>query len=81
MKRQKISKAKTSGSAYLASITAQWDIEDNDFFLIRGQYLEIKTTGFQTQTYYDGSGDFFTGINDRINSKQISASVLFSHRF
>ena len=79
--RQKISKAKTSGSAYLASITAQWDIEDNDFFLIRGQYLKIDTTGTQTQTFYDGSGDVFTGINDRITSKQISASVLFNHRF
>jgi outer membrane protease len=79
--RKKTSNAKTSGSAFLATITAQWDMEDNDFFLIRGQYLEIKTTGTQTQTYYDGSGDFFTGINDRIDSKQISASVLFSHRF
>ncbi len=79
--RKKVSKAKTKGSAYLAAITAQWDIEDNDFFLIRGQYLEINTTGTQTQTFYDGSGDVFTGINDKITSKQISATVLFSHRF
>ena len=79
--RQKISKAKTTGSAYLAAITAQWDIEDNDFIMIRGQYLNIDTTGKQTQSFYDGSGDVFTGIDDKISSKQISATVLFRHRF
>ena len=79
--RNKVSRATTTGSAYLAAITAQWDIEDNDLFLLRGQYLEINTTGTQTQTFYDGSGDFFSGINDKITSEQISATVLFSHRF
>jgi len=79
--RKKLSTAKTSGSATLAAITAQWDIEDNDFLLVRGQYLAINTTGPQTQTFYDGSGDVFTGINDKITSKQLSTTVLFSHRF
>lgn len=79
--RKKISTAKTEGSAYFATITAQWDIEDNDFFVIRGQYLEISTTGTQTQTFYDGSGDVFTGINDKITSEQLSVTFLFSHRF
>jgi outer membrane protease len=79
--RKKLSTAKTSGSAYLAAITAQWDIEDNDFLSIRGQYLSIDTTGTQTQTYYDGTGDVFTGINEKITSKQLSTTVLFSHRF
>ncbi|MEK6745224.1 MAG: omptin family outer membrane protease [Nitrospirota bacterium] len=79
--RKKLSTAKTDGYAYLATITAQWDIEDNDFFLIRGQYLEINTKGTQTQTFYDGSGDVFAGINDKITSKQLSTTVLFSHRF
>jgi outer membrane protease len=79
--RKKLSRAKTTGSAYLATITAQWHIEDNDFVLIRGQYLGIKTTGTQTQTFYDGSGDIFTGINDKITSKQISVAGVFSHRF
>lgn len=79
--RQKVSKASTTGNAYLAAVTVQWDIGDNDFFLIRGQYLKIDTTGTQTQTFYDGSGDVFTGINDKITSKQISASVLLNHRF
>jgi len=79
--REKISKAKTSGSAFLAAITAQWDIEDNDFFLIRGQYLKIDTTGKQTQTFYDGSGVVIIGINDKITSTQVFATVLLNHRF
>jgi len=79
--RQKVSKATTSGNAYLAAIAAQWDIQDNNFFLIRGQYLNIDTKGTQTQTFYDGSGAVFTGIDDKITSKQMTATVQFNHRF
>lgn len=84
--RGKRSTGSTSGSAYLATVTAQWDIQDNDFFLIRGQYLKIDTSGTQTQTWYrdEGTtpaGTTITGINDKITSKQISATALFSHRF
>jgi len=79
--RRKTSQAKTTGYAYLVTITAQWDIKDNDFFLVRGQYLEVNTTGPQTQTFYDGSGDVITGINDKITSQQTSLSLTFSHRF
>jgi outer membrane protease len=79
--RKKLSTAKTEGSASFAAVTAQWDIEDNDFFLVRGQYLKIDTTGTQTQAFYDGTGDVFTGINDKITSQQTSLSFLFSHRF
>lgn len=91
IRRGKVSKARTSGWAYLAALTAQWDIEDNDWFLIRGQYLKIGTTGTQTQTWYRDeiisttetvpAGTTVTGIDDRITSRQISATVLFSHRF
>jgi outer membrane protease len=89
--RGKRSTGTTSGNAYLASVTAQWNIEDNDFFLIRGQYLKIDTTGTQTQTWYRDeiisatetipAGTTITGINDKITSQQVSLSLLFSHRF
>jgi outer membrane protease len=79
--RKKVSRASTSGTAWLAALSAQWDLKDNDFFLLRGQYLRIDTSGTQTQTFSDGSGQVFTGINDRITSLQVSASISFSHRF
>jgi outer membrane protease len=89
--RGKLSKARTSGSAYLATLTAQWDIEDNDYILIRGQYLKIDTIGWQTQTWYRDeiisatetipAGTTITGINDKITSQQVSLSLLFNHRF
>jgi outer membrane protease len=79
--RKKLSTAKTSGSAALAAITAQWDIEDNYFLMVRGQYLAINTSGTQTQTFYDSTGGVYTGIDDKIKSKQLSTTILFSHRF
>jgi outer membrane protease len=89
--RGKRSTGSTSGNAYLATVTAQWDIEDNDFFLIRGQYLKIDTTGKQTQTWYRDeiisatetipAGTTITGINDKITSQQVSLSLLFTHLF
>jgi len=86
--RGKRSTGSTLGNAYLATLTAQWDMEDNDFFLMRGQYLKIDTSGTQTQTWYrapnsDGvpAGYTITGIDDKITSQQISLSLLFTHRF
>jgi outer membrane protease len=88
--RGKRSTGSTSGNTYLATVTAQWDIEDNDFFLIRGQYLKIDTTGKQTQTWYRDevtssgtipAGTTITGINDKITSQQVSLSLLFTHLF
>ena len=79
--RQKVSKASTTGNAYVVTLTAQWDWEDKDFFQVRGQYLDVYTKGTQTQKFYDGSGLVFTGIDDKITSKQISAFILYSHRF
>lgn len=89
--RGKRSTGNTSGSAYLATVTAQWDIKDNDFFLIRGQYLNIETTGTQIQTWYRDeiisptetipAGTTTPPINDKISSRQISLLFNFTHRF
>jgi outer membrane protease len=84
--RGKLAKGSTTGNTFLAELAAQWDIENNNFFLIRGQYLKIDTTGTQTQTWYRAegttpAGTTITGINDKITSKQIFATVLFNHRF
>jgi outer membrane protease len=79
--RKKVSRGSTTGKAYLVTLFAQWDMKDNDSFLVRGQYLKIDTTGTQTQTFYDGSGAVFTGIDDKITSQQTSVTFLFSHRF
>jgi outer membrane protease len=79
--RQKVSKASTTGKAYLATATMQWNIRDNDCIQVGGQYLKIDTTGTQTQTFYDGSGMIITGIGDKITSEQISLTFLFNHRF
>jgi outer membrane protease len=58
VRRGKRSTGSTLGNAYLATLTAQWDIEDNDFFLMRGQYLKIDTSGTQTQTWYRAPNPF-----------------------
>jgi len=79
--RMKVSQASTSGSAYLAAAAAQWNLQNNNNFQVRGQYLKIDTSGTQTQTFYDGSGMTITGINDNITSEQTSLTFLFSHRF
>jgi len=79
--RQKVSKASTTGKAYLAAATMQWNIQDNDCLQVGGQYLKIDTTGTQTQTFYDGSGLVYTGINDKITSQQTTITVLFSRWF
>ena len=88
--RGKRSDGSTSGSAYLATVTAQWDMEDNNLILIRGQYLNIETTGTQTQTWYRDevtssgtipAGTRITGINDKISSKQVSVVLNYTHKF
>jgi outer membrane protease len=78
--RQKVAEASTTGKAYLASATLQWNIQD-DCIQVGGQYLKIDTTGTQTQTFYDGSGIIITGINDKITSEQTFLTILFNHRF
>jgi outer membrane protease len=88
--RGKRSTGSTSGSSHLTTVTAQWDIKDNIFFLLRGQYLKIDTTGTQTQTWYRSevtssgtipAGTTITGINDKITSQQNSLSLLLNQRF
>ncbi|MDH4164084.1 MAG: omptin family outer membrane protease [Nitrospirota bacterium] len=85
--RTKKAKAKTSGSAYLASLGAQIDMEDGNAVQLRGQYLKIDTSGKQTQTWYGNTageppaGTVLSDINDKITSEQISAMLLFSRRF
>jgi outer membrane protease len=79
--RQKVSKASTTGKAYLAAAAVQWNIQDNDCIEVGGQYLKIDTAGTQTQTFYDGSGTIITGISDKITSQQTTITLLFNHWF
>ena len=84
--RGKIAKGSTTGTAFLATLSAQWDLKNEDSILLQGQYLKIDTSGTQTQTWYraEGSipaGTVVTGINDKITSQQTSVNILFSHRF
>ncbi len=80
----------TTGKAYFATVTAQWELQDNNSFLLQGQYLRIDTTGTQTQTWYRDevtssgtipAGTVITGIDDKITSQQTTITVFFSHRF
>jgi outer membrane protease len=84
--RGKVAKGSTTGTAFLATLSAQWDLKNEDSILLQGQYLKIDTSGTQTQTWYraEGSipaGTVVTGINDKITSQQTSVNILFSHRF
>ncbi len=86
--RYKKSKGDTTGQAYMADISGEWDLGNNDFFRINGNYMKINTTGTQTQTWYyapnpDGvpAGFTITGINDKITSTQSSVMLTFTHRF
>ncbi len=84
--RGKLSEGSTTGSAYLAQAGIAWSLTTTDLILLSGQYLKIKTTGTQTQTWYrnDGAipaGTTYAGISDRIDSEQTTLSLLLSHRF
>jgi len=84
--RGKLSKGSTTGSAYFASAGIGWSLTDAAQIVLSGQYLNIKTTGTQSQTWYVSEGTIpagttYTGINDRIDSQQTSLSLLLSHRF
>jgi len=85
--RTKVAKGSTTGTAYLVSLAALWSLGDHDVIQVRGQYLDISTTGTQTQSWYGNAdppmvaGDYVSGIDDRIESQQTTASLLFTHRF
>jgi outer membrane protease len=86
--RYKRSNGSTTGTAYLAAVSARWDLQDDNSFLLQGQYLKIDTTGTQTQTWYrapnsDGlpAGYTITGIHDKVTSQQTTITFLFNHRF
>lgn len=79
--RKKVAQASTTGKAYLAGAAVKWDFQENDRFVVGLQYLKIDTSGTQSQTFYDGSGLQFTGINDKIESQQTTVTFLYSHRF
>lgn len=86
--RTKRSKGDAKGQAVLATLTARWNIKENDYFTVRGSYLKIDTNGTQTQTWYGNAdapnayaGYSISGIRDNITSRQISFSLLLTHRF
>jgi outer membrane protease len=78
--RYKLSEASTSGSAFLAALTGQWETSGRNFIQCRGEYFKIETTGTQNQRFYAGpyAGDTFSGINDRIDSEQFTVSLVFT---
>jgi len=86
--RTKKAKGTTSGSAWLASLTAQWSLEDNNSISLKGEYRKINTRGSQTQYWYGNAdapyasaGDVIPGISDRITSSQLSVILLATSRF
>jgi len=84
--RGKVAEGSTTGTAFLAALSAQWDLKSNDSILLQAQYLSINTSGTQTQTWYQAEGSIpagtvVSGINDKITSQQTSINILFSHRF
>jgi outer membrane protease len=88
--RYKRSKGSTTGQAYVAAVTAQWKLQNNNSFLLQGQYVRIDTAGTQTQTWYRDeatssgtipAGTVINGIDDKITSQQTSITFLVSHRF
>jgi outer membrane protease len=88
--RTKVSNGSATGNAYLVTLAALWDLSENDLIQVRGQYLNIKTTGMQTQTWYADeltptgtipAGTVIPGIDDKIESHQTTAALLFTHRF
>ena len=88
--RSKISEGSTMGSAYLITLAAQWEPWNDHFLQLSGQYVGISTTGTQTQTWYADettstgtipAGTTISGINDRIESHQTSATLVYRYRF
>jgi len=78
--RSKLSTCTATGTAYLVSIGALWDLSHNWSLGINGEYLNISTEGTQHQAFYDGSGTTFD-IPDKITSQQLSLSASISKRF
>ena len=88
--RGKLSEGSTDGSVFIATLTADWEIQGADHILIRGQYLNIDTTGTQTQRWYRDevtstgtipAGTTISGIDNRIDSEQKSLLIAYQVAF
>ncbi len=79
--RSKLSTGTATGTAYLANLSARWDISGTDFLQLTGSYENIYTKGTQHQYFYAGP---FAGqsadVNDKITSSQFSIFLLYIQR-
>lgn len=80
--RAKLSTANTDGYAYLAELNAKWNMSEYWWFNLRGEYLNISTTGQQFQYFYAGpdAGLAFS-VDDKITSLQWFISAFLEHKF
>lgn len=80
--RYKLSKGDTDGYAYFTNLNAIWNFLPHWFLIISGEYMKIRTTGTQHQSFYAGPdvGQTFD-VDDKITSKQTFFSTAMTYRF
>jgi outer membrane protease len=76
--RFKESTATADGFAFIANLKGSWNFFPHWFLIIGGEYLKIRTTGTQDQSFY---GVPFFEVDDKITSKQWLVSVMITYRF
>ena len=80
--RYKLSRGDTDGYAYFANLNADWNFWPHLYLTISGEYMKIRTTGTQHQSFYAGP---FVGttydVDDKITSKQWLISAMITCRF
>jgi outer membrane protease len=80
--RYKFSEGDTDGYTYFVNLNAIWNFLPHWFLTISGEYMKIRTTGTQHQSFYAGPdvGQTFD-VDDKITSKQRFFSATMTYRF
>jgi outer membrane protease len=80
--RSKLSTAETTGTAYLAAVSAEWAPSPRWLVKAGGEYTKINTTGTQHQSFYAGPyvGTTFD-VDDKITSTQWFVLGGITYRF
>jgi len=81
--RNKVSKTKTTGSAYFVEGKAKYKVRNSSYFNIEAEYLKIETSGTQTQYGYNEAGQpvKVSGISAEIKSTQAVITAGYNRKF
>jgi len=78
----KLSRGDTDGYAYFANLNMSYNFSSHLFLGLDFEYLKIRTTGKQHQSFYAGPYEGTTSdVDDKISSKQWFLTAMVTYRF